>query len=39
MTNIAAAIGLAQMEQIDWHLERRREIADWYREALPDALT
>jgi perosamine synthetase len=36
MTNIAAAIGLAQMEKIDWHLQRRREIAHWYRQALSD---
>ena len=27
MTNVAAAIGLGQLEMIDWHLERRREIA------------
>ena len=30
MTNIQAAIGLAQMENVDWHLARRREIAGWY---------
>jgi perosamine synthetase len=30
MTNIQAAIGLAQMEQVDSHLARRREIAGWY---------
>ena len=30
MTNIQAAIGCAQMEDIDWHLHRRREIAEWY---------
>lgn len=34
MTNIQAAIGLAQVERIDWHLERRKEVAGWYREAL-----
>jgi len=34
MTNIQAAIGLAQLEQIDQHLERRQEIAEWYRESL-----
>lgn len=34
MTNIAAAIGLAQMEKAAWHLERRREVAAWYREEL-----
>ncbi|MDX6528250.1 MAG: perosamine synthetase [Blastocatellia bacterium] len=36
MTNIQAAIGLAQMEQIDWHTSRRREIAGWYRKYLGD---
>jgi perosamine synthetase len=34
LTNVAAAIGLAQMEKIQWHVDRRREIADWYREGL-----
>jgi perosamine synthetase len=34
MTNIAAAIGLAQVERIEWHLGRRRENADWYRDRL-----
>jgi len=34
MTNIAAAIGLAQLERVQWQLARRREIAAWYREAL-----
>jgi perosamine synthetase len=36
MTNVAAAIGLAQLERIDWHIARRREVAGWYREALAD---
>ncbi|MBW7959588.1 MAG: DegT/DnrJ/EryC1/StrS family aminotransferase [Candidatus Promineofilum sp.] len=36
MTNIEAAIGLAQLEQIDWHLARRRENAQWYAEFLGD---
>lgn len=36
MTNICAAIGLAQLEDIDWHMERRREIAQWYAAALSD---
>ena len=36
MTNIAAAIGLAQVERFDWHLARRRENAAWYRELLGD---
>jgi perosamine synthetase len=36
MTNIAAAIGLAQIERIDWHLARRRANAALYRAALAD---
>jgi perosamine synthetase len=34
MTNIAAAIGLAQVEMIDWHISRRIEIAGWYMHEL-----
>ncbi len=34
MTNIAAAIGLAQLEKAQWHIRRRREVASWYREDL-----
>lgn len=34
MTNICAAIGLAQLEQADEIIARKRQIADWYREAL-----
>jgi perosamine synthetase len=34
MTNIEAAIGLAQMEKVEWHLTKRRQIADWYRKHL-----
>lgn len=34
MTNIAAAIGLAQVEKAEWHLQRRREVAAWYRNKL-----
>jgi perosamine synthetase len=36
MTNIAAAIGLAQMEKAEWHMERRHEVSRWYREELQD---
>lgn len=36
MTNIEAAIGLAQLEKADWHIERRRENARWYQELLGD---
>jgi perosamine synthetase len=34
MTNIQAALGLAQLEMIDTQLTRRREIARWYGEEL-----
>lgn len=34
MMNLPAAIGLAQLERADWHLQRRREIASWYQEIL-----
>jgi perosamine synthetase len=34
MTNIAAAIGLAQLERVQGLLARRQELAAWYREAL-----
>ena len=34
MTNIAAAIGLAQLENVDWLVARRRENLLWYRELL-----
>jgi len=34
MTNIQAAIGLAQLEKANWHIERRREVASWYYERL-----
>lgn len=34
MTNVAAAIGLAQIEQAEWHLSRRREVFEWYEEEL-----
>jgi len=36
MTNVAAAIGVAQLEKVDWHLERRREVADQYAKRLGD---
>ena len=34
MTNIQAAIGLAQLERIEWFIERKREIAALYDEAM-----
>jgi perosamine synthetase len=36
MTNLCAAIGVAQMERADEIVEAKRRIADWYREALRD---
>ena len=38
MTNIEAALGLAQLEQIEKHLEHRRAVADLYKRHLPEAL-
>jgi perosamine synthetase len=34
MTNMQAALGLAQMERVDDFLAKRRQIADWYRAEL-----
>lgn len=34
MTNVSAAVGLAQLEKVDWHLKRRLEVASWYRDQL-----
>jgi perosamine synthetase len=34
MTNICAALGLAQLEQAELIIARKREIAGWYRSAL-----
>jgi len=36
MTNIQAAIGLAQLEKIDWHMKRREEVVNFYKENLSD---
>lgn len=36
MPNLTAAVGLAQLERVDWHIGRRREVASWYRELLGD---
>jgi perosamine synthetase len=37
MTNLQAAIALAQLEDIDWHLERRRAVADTYNKYLSNS--
>lgn len=36
MTNIQSAIGLAQLENISWHLGKRREVAELYYKYLGD---
>lgn len=36
MTNICAAIGLAQLERIDTLLRKKRQVASWYTERLKD---
>ncbi len=36
MTNVAAAIGVAQLERFSTHLGRRHRVADWYNENLSD---
>ena len=36
ITNIAAAIGLAQLEQADKFIAQKRQAADWYYEELKD---
>lgn len=38
MTNIAAAIGLAQLERIDEIFAKKRQIADWYYQELKDLI-
>tara|TARA_R110000868_G_scaffold12619_3_gene59971 strand:+ start:4748 stop:5842 length:1095 start_codon:yes stop_codon:yes gene_type:complete len=37
MTNICAAIGLAQLEQIDTILKKKIELANWYREGFKNS--
>lgn len=36
MTNIEAAIGLAQLEQVEKFINQKRQIAQWYMEELKD---
>ena len=36
MTNMQAALGLAQLEKIDYHIERKREIGNLYQNWLKD---
>jgi len=34
MTNLQAAVGLGQLEKIEWHMERRQHVAQLYKKAL-----
>lgn len=36
MTNIQAAVGVAQMERVEAFVKRKREVRDYYKEALKD---
>jgi perosamine synthetase len=36
MTNICSAIGLAQLEQADEFIAKKRQIAEWYKEGIGD---
>ena len=36
MSDLHAALGVAQLEKLDWMLERRREVAERYHEAFRD---
>jgi perosamine synthetase len=38
MTNIEAALGLAQLEKFDWHANRRIEVANWYKKHFADVV-
>jgi perosamine synthetase len=38
MTNICAAIGLGQLEQVDKFIEKKRQVANWYIEGLKGLL-
>lgn len=37
MTNLAAALGCAQMERVETFIARRRELASWYHDSLAPA--
>lgn len=37
MTNLQAALGMAQLERLDDHVARKRRLGGWYQEALRDA--
>lgn len=39
MTNICAAIGLAQLEQVEKFLKAKKQVAGWYQKHLPKQVT
>jgi len=36
LTDIQAALGISQLKRLGWSIERRREIAGWYRELIEE---
>lgn len=38
MTNMQAAVGLAQLENVDWHMGERRRVADTYKRLFREKL-
>lgn len=38
MTNMQAAVGLGQLEKIDWHISQRRRVADIYKKLFNEKL-
>ena len=38
MTNMQAAVGLGQLENIDWHIAQRRRVADTYKKLFAEKL-
>ena len=38
MTNMQAAVGLAQLERIDWHMAQRRRVAETYKKLFAEKL-
>ena len=39
MTNMQAAVGLGQLENVEWHLKKRKEVAGLYQKYLAELVT